>query len=72
MSRYVVTNILLLLRTLELCIYNSVSKSGGQLFRYQQLILIVRKGKSYRGLRVKIPTQTVDRNKALVWKPGLI
>jgi hypothetical protein len=31
-------NILLLLRTIELCIFNSVSISGGQLIMYPQLI----------------------------------
>jgi hypothetical protein len=39
MSKYVVTNILLLLRTIELCIYNSVSISGGQLIMYQQFVI---------------------------------
>jgi hypothetical protein len=29
--KYVVTNILLILRTIELCIFTSVSISGGQL-----------------------------------------
>jgi hypothetical protein len=38
MLTYVITNILLLLRTKELCIFNSVSISGGQLIMYPQLI----------------------------------
>ncbi len=34
------------LRTIEIFIYNSVSMSGGQLIRYQQLIVKLYEGKS--------------------------
>jgi hypothetical protein len=51
MLTYVITNILLLLRTIELCIFNSVSISGGQLIMYPQLIFKRKEGKNQSGLR---------------------
>ncbi len=61
------------LRTIEVCIYNSVSMSGGQLIMYQQLIFKLYEGKYPIGAYGWIyALQTVDGNKALVWKPELI
>ncbi len=51
MLRYVVTNILLLLRTIELCVFNGVSISGGQLLMYQQLIIKRKERKILWGLK---------------------